>query len=83
MRISIEVKAETAKQLQSLAAGKGVSVDELIRVYIPGISTSANHSQQEDQAAKIESFIAWAKSHSRSLPPLPSEAVSRKSYYED
>lgn len=83
MGISIEVKPETAKRLQSLAAGKGVSVDELIRVYIPGISSNGNHSPQEDQAAKIESFILWAKSHSSSLPPLSREAVSRKSYYED
>jgi hypothetical protein len=36
----IEVKPETAKKLQSLAAGKGVSVDELLRDYVPGLTTN-------------------------------------------
>lgn len=80
MGTMIEVKPETAKQLHSLAAGKGVSVDDLLRVYVPGLTTNGNIAS--GQADKIDSFIEWAKNHPTTAPLLSDEAVSRKSFYE-
>ena len=82
MGTMIEVKPETAKQLQHLADGKGVSVDELIRVCVLGLSTNGSAEFSKSQVSKVEAFIGWAKQHP-TLPPLPDEAVSRKSFYED
>lgn len=80
MGTMIEVKPETARQLQSLAAGKGVSVDDLLRVYVPGLATNGNLASS--QADKVDSFIEWAKNHPTGTPPLSDEAVSRRSFYE-
>lgn len=80
MGTMIEVKPETAKKLHSLAAGKGVSVDELLRVYVLGLT--ANGNLTSSQADKVDSFIEWAKNHPTNTPLLSDEAVSRRSFYE-
>jgi hypothetical protein len=78
---TIEVGAETAKRLRALAQKEGLSIDGLLTVYVPGLSTS-EASQEMTPAERSKSFREWAESHRRDLPPLSDEAVSRKSFYE-
>ena len=78
MSTAIEVKTETAQKLHSLAKTEGLSVDEFLRIYVPGLSSSAPKSAAE----QAKEFRDWAESHRRDLPLLSDEAVSRKSFYE-
>jgi hypothetical protein len=79
MSAAIEVKTETAEKLLNLAKKEGVSVDELLKIYVPGLAgTSADGNATEHSLA----FRKWAESHRRDIPPLSDEAVSRKSFYE-
>lgn len=78
--IVIEVRKETAKELRSLAERKGVSIDELLRAYVPEL---AKNDQSKTQATKVNSFIEWASNHRTDIPPLSEEAVSRESFYEE
>lgn len=80
MIATIEINSETAKKLLSIAQSKGVSVDELLSVYVPGLA--ANGSLSISQADKVDSFIEWAKNHPTNTPPLSDDAVSRRSIYE-
>lgn len=81
MNMAIEVKSETAQKLLFLAKTEGVSVDELLRVYIPGL-TPEIPVQTLSSAERAKAFHEWAESHRRDIPPLSDEAVSRKSFYE-
>ena len=76
---TIEVKHETAKKLLSIAQNEGVSVDELLRIYVPGLTTPSNGMSAAEGS---KAFREWAESHRRDIPPLSDEAVSRKSFYE-
>lgn len=78
MSTAIEVQTETAQKLHSLAKTEGLSVDEILRIYVPGISGSAPQSPAEQAKA----FRDWAESHRKDIPLLSDEAVSRGSFYE-
>ena len=78
----LEVKKETAQKLLFLAKNEGVSVDELLRIYVPGLGADSpvavsNSSQQ------AEAFLDWAESHRDELPLLSDDAVSRRSIYNE
>lgn len=79
MSAVVEIKPETAKKLASLAQTKGVSVDELLHAYVPGL---AGNGDGVSQADKIHSFIAWTKTLRSDAPPLSDEAISRRAIYE-
>lgn len=81
MSTTIEVKHETAKKLLSIAKSEGVSVDDLLRIYVPGLTPSSS-SNGTSAAERSKAFREWAESHRRDIPPLSDEAVSRKSFYE-
>jgi len=78
---TIEVGAETAKRLRELAQKEGLSIDGLLTVYVPGLTTAVS-PQALSAAERSKSFREWAESHRRDVPPLSDEAVSRKSFYE-
>ena len=83
MSATIEVKEETASQLRSLAQHKGISVDDLLRAYVPGLTTNGSSDGRKSQADKITDFIEWAKSHPTNTPLLSEEAIRRRSFYEE
>jgi hypothetical protein len=74
MNATIEVKEETARQLRSLAQHKGISVDDLLRAYVPGLLTNGSSDGRKGQADKIADFIEWAKSHPTNTPLLSEES---------
>lgn len=76
----IEVKPETANRLHTMAAGKGVSVDELLRAFVPGLVP--NGTAASSQGDKVALFVHWARTHPTDTPLLSDESVSRKSFYE-
>ena len=82
MSAVIEVKAETAKKLVSLAQTKGVTVDELLDAYVPGLAGNGSTDAAASQTEKLQSFIEWAKNHPTGKPLLSDEAMSRRSIYE-
>ena len=79
----IELKPETAMKLQSLAADRGISVDEVLRIYVPGLSMKSTSDKAIDQIDKVAEFDAWINEFSTSGPNLPDEAISRESIYPD
>ena len=83
MGTMIEVKPETAKQLHSLAAGKGVSVDDLLRVYVPELTTNGAIETTARQSDKLTEFRAWVNQFSTPGAGLSDEAISRASIYPD
>ena len=83
MGTMIEVKPETAKQLQTLAAGKGVTVDELLRVYVPGLTTNGAIATIAPPSDRLAEFRAWVNKFSTSGAGLSDEALSRASIYPD
>ena len=83
MGTMIEVKPETAKKLQSLAAGKGVSVDELLRDYVPGLATNGTIQATGGPSDKLAEFRAWVNEFSTTGVGLSEEAISRASIYPD
>ena len=81
MSVTIEVNSDTARKLRSIAESKGISVDDLLHAYVPGLT--ANGSSPEMSAGeRAKAFREWAESHRRDLPLLSDDAVSRKSFYE-
>lgn len=79
--MTIEIESETAQKLLFLAKTKGVSVEELLRFYIPGLNPEVP-LQTPSPAERAKAVHEWAESHRRDIPPLSDEAVSRKSFYE-
>jgi hypothetical protein len=80
MSAVVEIKAETAKRLESLAQKNGVTVDELLYAYVPGLAN--NGSDAAAQSDKVKAFIEWARMLPSDAPPLSDEAISRRSIYE-
>ena len=81
MSATIEVKHETAQKLLSIAQSEGVSVDELLNIYVPGLTPSRS-SNGTSAAERSKAFREWAENHRRDIPTLSDVAVSRKSFYE-
>ena len=82
MSAVVEMKAETARKLASLAQTKGVTVDELLYACVPGLAANGNGGDTTSPGDKIQSFIEWAKMHPTGKPLLSDEAISRRSIYE-
>ena len=83
MSATIEVNEQTARNLYSLARDKGMSVDDLLLAYVPGLSPSVAPNGKESQVDRIDAFVAWAKRHSTTTPLLSDDAVSRSSFYDE
>jgi hypothetical protein len=83
MSAVLEIRAETAKKLASLAETKGVTVDELLYACVPGLAGNGNGGDTTaSQSERVRSFIEWAKVHPTGKPLLSDEAISRRSIYE-
>ena len=76
----IEVSPDTARELRSIALNRGISVDDLLRVYVPELTS---HRKQKDQVDRVNAFVEWASNHPTNTSLLSNEAVSRASFYED
>jgi hypothetical protein len=82
MRTALEVKAETAKKLRSMAKEKNVSLDELLFAHIPGLA-SGEPSNGGTPAGQVRAFNQWVKSFPKNSAPLSDQAISRESIYRD
>jgi hypothetical protein len=81
MSATIEVTSDTARKLLSIAQSKGISVDDLLHAYVPGLALNGS-SAGMSAGERAKAFREWAESHRRDLPPLSDDAVSRSSFYE-
>jgi hypothetical protein len=79
MRTILDVDEKTASKLRELAAASGVSIDQLLATYVPGLRPSNENGQDADNA--VSAFENWAEDFPRDVPPLSDEAVSRASIY--
>ena len=82
MSAVVEMKSEIVSKLVSLARTKGVTVEELLYAYVPGLAGNGSVSTETGQSDKIQSFIEWAKKLPTGKPLLSDEAIHRRSIYE-
>lgn len=81
MRTTLDVDEKTAAKLREMAAADGLSVDQLLATYVPGLKASeTNGDRTHDPLAAFED---WADGFEQDVPPLTDEAVSRESIYRD
>jgi len=79
MRTKLDVDEKTAAKLRELAAAGGVSVDQVLAAYVPGLRlTEASGNGVTDP---LPAFEGWADSFTENAPPLSDEAISRRSIY--
>jgi hypothetical protein len=83
MRAALEVKAETAEKLRSMAREKKVSLDELLSAHIPGLAPSDAPSNGGNAKDQVRALAQWVKSFRKNTAPLSDEAISRESIYRD
>lgn len=83
MNATIEVNSETAKKLLSLAKSKGVSVDELLMVHVPGLTSNGIIGTSVNESEKLIEFRAWVNQFSTTGAGLSNEALGRASIYPD
>jgi hypothetical protein len=83
MRTVLDVDVGTAEKLRELAAAGGVSVEQLLARYVPGLRPSESNGNGGDVENPIRAFEEWADSFAQDTPPLSDEAVSRASIYRD
>lgn len=86
---TIEVDTKTAQILRTLKAKaeeQGTTLDSLLRPLAESEMRPMEDKPLYETATPSElakAFVEWAESHDRSIPPLPLEAISRESIYED
>jgi hypothetical protein len=83
MSTMLDVDEKTAAKLRELAAAGGVSVQQLLAAYVPGLRPSKTIGNGTGGENAIPAFEEWADSFPQDVPPLPDEAISRASIYRD
>jgi hypothetical protein len=81
MRTTLDVDERIAKTLRELAAASGVSVDQLLATYVPGLGLPSRSDAESENA--VVAFEEWAESFAQDTPPLSDEAISPASIYPD
>lgn len=81
MHTTLDVDERTAKRLRELAAARGVSVDQLLAAYVPGLDQGGGNGADAEKA--VLAFEQWAESFPQDAPPLSDEGISRASLYRD
>ena len=78
--------AQLLQVLQAKAETLGVTLGTLLRPLVENGSTPVEEKPFHETATPEEwskAFLEWANSHDPNIPPLPLEAMSRESIYED
>ena len=78
--------AQLLQVLQAKAQTLGVTLGSLLRPLAENGGTPLEEKPFYETATPAEwskAFLEWANSHDPSIPPLPLEAMSRASIYED
>ncbi len=81
MRTTLDVDEKTPARLREMAAEIGISVDQLLETYVPGLSPLKATGPDAEGVALA--FERWADSFPQNAPPLSDEAISRASIYRD
>ena len=79
MRTKLDVDEKTAAKLRELAAAGGMSVDQVLATYVPGLRPSEARGKEANDP--LRDFDEWADSFNQDAPPLSDEAISRASIY--
>jgi hypothetical protein len=83
MSTMLDVDEKTAAKLRELAAAGGISVQQLLATYLPGLRPSISNANGAGGENVIPAFEEWADSFPQDVPPLSDEAISRTSIYRD
>lgn len=83
MRTMLDVDEKTAGKLRELAAAGGISVEQLLAIYVPGLRASVSNGTGFGAESMLPAFEEWADSFPQDIPPLSDEAISRASIYRD
>jgi hypothetical protein len=83
MRKTLDVDEKTAEKLREIAAAGGISVEQLLATYVPGLQPSVSNGNGGDAGKVLPAFEEWADSFPEDSPPLSDEAISRASIYRD
>ena len=78
MRTKLDVDEKTAAKLRELAAARGISIDQVLAAYVPGLRPTEPMINGKDP---LPAFEEWADSFAEEAPPLSDEAISRSSIY--
>jgi len=81
MRTTLDLDEKTAQKLRELAAANGVSLDQLLATYVPGLRQASGNGTNADEA--VLAFDQWSDSFPQDSAPLSDEAISRASVYRD
>ena len=79
MRTKLDVDEKTAAKLRELAAAGGMSVDQVLATYVPGLRPSEARGNAANDP--LPDFEEWADSFTQEAPPLSDESISRGSIY--
>ncbi len=83
MSLTIELPPDVELRLTQEAARRGVEVGEYVRQLIEQQLPQTPLWDTLSRDEWIKAFRAWVDSHDPHLPPLPPEAMTRESFYED
>lgn len=84
MSLTLELSPELEAALREEAGRRGMQPEAYAAadVLMNSLPLSTPRVLRDHQAW-LAQLQAWIDSHDRSVPPLPDEAVSRSSFYED
>jgi hypothetical protein len=83
MSTMLDVDEKTAAKLRELAAAGGISVEQLLATYVPGLRPSKCNGNGAGDESLVLAFEEWTDSFAQDIPPLSDKAVSRASIYRD
>jgi hypothetical protein len=78
MSATLDIKPETAEKLGVIARSLNVSVDDLLRTYVPGF---VSEPKTNGVADVVRAFDDWEEAFGSDAPPLSDEAISRSTIY--
>lgn len=82
MTLTIDIPQELENRLQEEAGKRGVAAEELARTFLEErLLSPAERPLWEKPEDWERAFDEWIASQDPSRPPLPSEAMSRDSFY--
>jgi hypothetical protein len=81
MSSTLELDSDTVAKLQDLAKSKSLSIEDLLKAYVPGLAADLPEPKRspEEILRALDEWIAELPD----MPGLSDEAISRESIYSD
>jgi hypothetical protein len=87
MTIMIELPAEVAYEIVARATREGQNpADYVQQLAVRDVAKDVVHRDKDRQQTpkeRADAFVRWANAHSKLVPPLSQEAISRESFYAE